>query len=116
MIQFNGSKGDKVKSTFITAIFLLMLMGLLSVCTSAKGDQKYELDELPVIAARLDLELRPGMVVAVEPKAFLEGIGPVGIENTYLITPGGCESLCTAECEIMSIRSPALQTARSSRQ
>ena len=62
-----------------------------------------ELDEFPVLADRVDLELAPGMVVAVEPKAFLSGVGPVGIENTYLIGEDGCESLCSSPREIVRI-------------
>jgi Xaa-Pro aminopeptidase len=62
-----------------------------------------ELDEFPILAAKVDLELLPGMVVAVEPKAFLDGIGPVGVENTYVITADGCESLCTVPYEIRTI-------------
>jgi Xaa-Pro dipeptidase len=56
-----------------------------------------ELDELPVLASRTDLTLVEGMVLAVEPKAFLEGTGAVGLENTYVITPGGCVGLCPFE-------------------
>ena len=62
-----------------------------------------ELDEFPVLADRIDLELAAGMIVAMEPKAFLPGIGPVGVENTYLVTPEGCTSLCTAERKIISV-------------
>jgi Xaa-Pro aminopeptidase len=53
-----------------------------------------ELDELPVLARKIKTPLEPGMILAAEPKAFLKGIGPVGIENTYVITENGCESLC----------------------
>ena len=52
-----------------------------------------ELDELPVLAAKIDLRLAEGSVLAVEPKAFLAGIGPVGVENTYVVREAGCESL-----------------------
>jgi Xaa-Pro aminopeptidase len=52
------------------------------------------LDELPVLAGKVSVALEPGMILAVEPKAVLSGIGPVGAENTYLITDTGCESLC----------------------
>jgi Xaa-Pro dipeptidase len=62
-----------------------------------------ELDEFPILAAKVDLDLAPGMVVAVEPKAFLEGVGPVGVENTYVITADGCESLCSVDREIKAI-------------
>jgi Xaa-Pro aminopeptidase len=54
-----------------------------------------ELDELPVIADKLEQVLAPGMVLAVEPKAFLDPVGPVGVENTYVVTERGCENLCT---------------------
>ncbi|MDP8255567.1 MAG: Xaa-Pro peptidase family protein [Candidatus Alcyoniella australis] len=53
-----------------------------------------ELDELPVIADRVELELQAGMIIAVEPKAFLPQIGPAGLENTYLVTDQGLVSLC----------------------
>jgi len=60
-----------------------------------------ELDELPVIAGKIDLELRPNMIVALEPKAFLPGLGPVGVENTYQITDDGCKNLCEFSEEII---------------
>ena len=53
-----------------------------------------ELDELPVLARGIATPLEPGTVVAVEPKAFLPGIGAVGVENSYVITDAGCHSLC----------------------
>jgi len=46
-------------------------------------------DELPVIAEGFDEPLKEGMVFAVEPKKGIEGIGMVGIENTFLVTPDG---------------------------
>jgi Xaa-Pro aminopeptidase len=54
-----------------------------------------ELDELPVLADKLEQALEPGMVIAIEPKAFLDPVGPVGVENTYVVTERGCESLCS---------------------
>jgi Xaa-Pro aminopeptidase len=62
-----------------------------------------ELDEMPILASRLDTVLRPGMVVAMEPKAFLRSLGAVGCENTYVITDTGCESLCTAPRDIRCV-------------
>ncbi len=62
-----------------------------------------ELDEWPVLAPRGDLALAAGMVVAVEPKAFLPGIGPVGLENTYVVTERGCESLCSCPRAIVRV-------------
>jgi len=53
-----------------------------------------ELDEFPIIADRVKIELVEGMVMALEPKAFLAGVGPVGVENTYILTKDGLQNLC----------------------
>lgn len=50
-------------------------------------------DEWPVIAKGFDEPLQENMVIAIEPKKGLEGIGMVGTENTFLVTPDGGESL-----------------------
>jgi len=47
------------------------------------------IDELPVIAQGFDEPLKEGMAFAIEPKKGMEGIGMVGIENTFLVTPKG---------------------------
>ncbi len=52
-----------------------------------------ELDEWPVLAERFDEPLASGMVLAVEPKIFTPTIGPVGLENTYVVTPDRPERL-----------------------
>jgi Xaa-Pro aminopeptidase len=62
-----------------------------------------ELDEMPVLADRIDVTLEPGMVLAVEPKAFLEGIGPVGVENTYVVTASACEALCPTDLALRPV-------------
>lgn len=50
-----------------------------------------ELNELPVLGARSRDILATGMVLALEPKFVLEGIGAVGIENTFIVTDKGLE-------------------------
>ncbi len=52
-----------------------------------------QVDELPVLAKGFDEPLQEGMVFAVEPKAGIEGVGMVGIENTFIVTPEG--GICT---------------------
>lgn len=47
------------------------------------------IDELPVLAQGFDEPLKEGMVFAVEPKKGIQGIGMVGIENTFVVTPQG---------------------------
>jgi Xaa-Pro aminopeptidase len=50
-------------------------------------------DEIPVIARGFDEPLQEGMVIALEPKKGIPGIGLVGIENTYVVTYSGGKSL-----------------------
>lgn len=47
------------------------------------------IDEQPVIANGFDEPIREGMVFALEPKKGIGGIGMVGIENTFVVTPAG---------------------------
>jgi Xaa-Pro dipeptidase len=47
------------------------------------------IDEQPVLAHRFDLPLQVGMTLALEPKIGLPGIGMVGVENTFEVTPAG---------------------------
>jgi len=59
-----------------------------------------ELDEFPILANKIDLKLKSGMVIAIEPKAYLKGIGALGLENTYVITDSGYKCLCQADQDI----------------
>ncbi|MBP7977163.1 MAG: M24 family metallopeptidase, partial [Verrucomicrobia bacterium] len=52
-----------------------------------------QIDEPPVIAEGFDEPLAEGMVLALEPKKGVPGVGLVGTENTYLVTPAGGRSL-----------------------
>jgi Xaa-Pro aminopeptidase len=47
------------------------------------------IDEIPVLAQGFDDPIEQGMVFAVEPKKGINGVGMVGIENTFLVTPEG---------------------------
>ncbi|BBB90157.1 MAG TPA: Xaa-Pro peptidase family protein [Methylomusa anaerophila] len=48
-----------------------------------------ELDEPPFLAPKMNFPLETGMVVAVEPKVSLPGIGVIGIEDTVVIRENG---------------------------
>lgn len=50
-------------------------------------------DELPVIAEGFDEPLQEGMAIAIEPKYGIPGVGLVGIENTFAVSPDGGRSL-----------------------
>lgn len=52
-----------------------------------------QIDEPPVIAEGFDEPLAEGMVLAIEPKKGIPGVGMVGIENTFVVTPEGGRSI-----------------------
>lgn len=47
------------------------------------------IDEPPVIANGFDLPLEENMVIALEPKKGIAGVGMVGVEDTYVVSPDG---------------------------
>lgn len=51
------------------------------------------IDEIPVIAKSFDTAFEENMVMALEPKKGIESVGMVGIENTFIVTPGGGECI-----------------------
>ncbi|ADV45149.1 Xaa-Pro peptidase family protein [Bacteroides helcogenes] len=62
-----------------------------------------EINEMPVLAPRMKQELTPGMVFALEPKIVLPGVGPVGIENSWVVTTEGLEKLTLCKEEIVEL-------------
>lgn len=50
-------------------------------------------DEYPVLAKGFKDPLVENMVFAVEPKKGIEDLGMVGIENTFIVTPNGGQSI-----------------------
>lgn len=62
-----------------------------------------EVDEFPFIMKGFKVPLRKNMVVAVEPKLMDPEFGMVGIENTFLITEKGAESLIKFEEDLVII-------------
>lgn len=60
-------------------------------------------DEIPVIARGFDDPLQEGMVIALEPKAGVKGVGMVGIENTFLVTRAGGVSITGSDPGLMQI-------------
>jgi len=61
------------------------------------------IDEYPVFADGFDEPLLDSMAVAIEPKIGLSGIGMVGVENTFAVTPAGGRSLTGHDYDIVCI-------------
>ena len=61
-----------------------------------------ELDESPIFAKGVRLQLEPGMTFALEPK-FVFPEGAIGIENTFVMRESGMEVLTHAKEEVISV-------------
>jgi len=61
------------------------------------------IDEPPAIAKGFDTPLAENMVIALEPKCGIPGVGTVGVEDTYIITAGGSECVTGGGRDIMTV-------------
>ena len=61
-----------------------------------------ELDEYPVIGP-LDHVVQSSMTIAIEPKIIYPDKGVLGIEDTFLTTPGGAVCLTNMQREIWQV-------------
>lgn len=61
------------------------------------------IDEWPPLAKKFRDPLKPGMVIAVEPKQGIPGVGMVGVENTFEITEDGARCITGDEFDIICV-------------
>lgn len=62
-----------------------------------------ELNEQPAITPRSKETLLDSMMIALEPKFVIPGVGAVGVENTYLVTADGLQSITPFPEEIQEL-------------
>lgn len=61
------------------------------------------IDEYPVIANGFNNPLQENMVIALEPKKGISGVGMVGVEDTYIVTTDGGKCITGGEKDIMVV-------------
>jgi len=83
--------------------FAANFMGFTQQAKFAGHGIGLEINEPPVLMARSNDLLQPGMVIAFEPKFVLPCVGAVGIENSYLVTDSGIEKLTVGKEEIIRL-------------
>ena len=95
-----GIRPSEIYETMISGLepaFLENFMGFGDRRVSFLGHGVgLQVDEMPVIARGFDEPLEEGMVIALEPKKGVEGVGMVGTENTFVVTHGGGRSITGA--------------------
>ena len=62
-----------------------------------------EIDEPPLVSPRTDQVLKPGMVLALEPKIIIPGWGGADLEDTVLITETGVEVITKTERNLICL-------------
>ncbi len=62
-----------------------------------------EIHEPPRIGRKDKTKLEAGMAITIEPGVYMEGWGGIRIEDTVLVTPGGCEVLTPTPKDLREI-------------
>ncbi len=62
-----------------------------------------ELVEHPIIAMNKDIEMKPGMVFALEPKIIFKDEFAAGIESVFLVTEKGYKMISRTPCDVFIV-------------
>jgi Xaa-Pro aminopeptidase len=105
-----GTPGTPVAALYDKAIELAEEAGLSQYFMGHTQQSSFighgvgiQLNELPVVMHKSRHTLEENMVLALEPKFVIPGVGAVGVENTYLVRAQGLESLTPAPEELANL-------------
>lgn len=105
-----GKPGTECKYLYETAVSIAKESGLAECFMGHKYHAGFvghgvgiQINELPVLAPRSKMSLAEGNVIAIEPKFVIEGVGAVGIENTYICKADGLECITNAPEELTQL-------------
>ena len=107
-LEQTAKAGTPCADLYLLAVGMVREKGMQSYFMGTTQQAKFighgvglEINEPPVLTSRSKEILLTGMAIAVEPKFVLPGIGPVGIENTYIIHENRMENITLCEEEII---------------
>lgn len=105
-----GRPGAECKALYERAVEIAAKAGLADCFMGHKYHAGFvghgvgiQINELPVLAPRSKMSLVEGNVIAIEPKFVIEGVGAVGIENTYICGADGLECITPAPEELIQL-------------
>ena len=103
--------GIPCETLYNTAIEMVTAAGFADKFMGTQQKDKFivhgiglEIKESPVLATPKKQERETLMVFALEPKIVLPGIGPVGIENSWVVTNERIEKLTNCNEEIIELK------------
>lgn len=99
-LEKTGVPGTRIGCLYERAVAMAREAGLEKYFMGHRSQVKFighgvgiQLNELPVIMGRNESELKENMTLAIEPKFVIPEVGPVGIENTYMVRPDGLDNI-----------------------
>ncbi|HSB12930.1 MAG TPA: aminopeptidase P family protein [Bryobacteraceae bacterium] len=97
-------EGTAAKSVDRAARRVLRTAGLERAFVHSTGHGLgLEIHESPRVARKVELQLKAGMAITVEPGVYLQGFGGIRIEDMVVVNRGGCEILTPASKELIEL-------------
>ncbi len=105
-----GKPGTICEDLYLESLKIVDKYGLSSCFMGKKQQAKFVghgvglvINELPVLCNKNKEPLEENMVIALEPKFIIDGVGAVGTENTFIVRKNGMEKITIAEERIIDL-------------